>query len=136
MANIIGVDPIEAREWLRSRPSWDFNGKVNQLSNSKILGFVNTLYEAGGEQILISEYDWEIEPVYEGYVFHPDMLIIKLPSRAPERQEIYNIVNNTFPELKARIKYNDNNSDNNLWYFFEPEPQKITVGGREITWYT
>jgi hypothetical protein len=135
MANIIDVEPAEARDWLKSKPSWEFSGKINQISNEKMLEFVDTLYKAGCELVLISDYEWEIEPVYEGDEFRPNMLIIKLPIKAQERQVVFNIVNTSFPELRAKILYKDAGSEK-IWYFFEPDPQKITVGGKEITWYS
>jgi len=135
MANTINVEPAEARDWLKSKPFWYFSGKINQISNKNILEFVDTLYRAGCKLILISDYEWEIEPVYEGDEFRPNMLIIKLPIKAQERQAVFNIVNSSFPELKARISYKDTGSEE-IWYFFEPSPQKITVGDKEITWYS
>ncbi len=73
-------------------------------------------------------------PVYEEDEFHPNMLIIKLPTNVRERQTIFDIVNNSFSELRAKISYKDTGSKE-IWYFFEPEPEKISVGGKEISWY-
>jgi hypothetical protein len=134
VAEIIEVEPTEAKGWLKSNASWKFEGKINKISHEKILEFIDDLYKAGCKEVLISEYDWEIEPVYEGDEFCPDMLIIRLPSEIKMRRDVYRILNHSFPELKGRISYKDTGLEG-IWYFFEPEPQKITVGGKEITWY-
>lgn len=73
--------------------------------------------------------------MYEGDIFDPDMLEIKLPVEAQKRQKAFSIINNSFPELEARINYEDTGSGN-LTYSFEPEPKKIVIGNKEIKWYS
>ncbi len=133
MSEIIDVEQCEAREWLNAHSDWEFIGEVNKISHEKLTELVNNLYEAGSEKVFISEYEWEIEPVYEGDEFHPDMLVIKLPDNN-QRRKIFEIANNSLPELK-RHTHKDSGS-NKLWYFFEPEPHNITVGKKKITWYS
>lgn len=135
MTNIIDVEPSEARDWLKRNPDWDFRGEVNTISRKKIIAFIDALYAAGCELILITDYEWEIEPVYEGDEFHANMLILRLPTSKQKREAIFEILNVGFQELKAKILYKDDGKAG-LWYFFEPEPQKITVGGKQITWYS
>jgi hypothetical protein len=135
MNTIIDVEPKEAKEWLQHNPDWDFCGEVNTISHKEIVSFVDALYKAGCLSILITEYEWQIEPVYEGDEFHPDMLNIKLPFKEQNRQEVFVILNTSLPHQKAKITYKDEGEEW-IWYSFEPKPQKITVGGKEITWYS
>ena len=134
MNEIIEVDPREAIEWLSEHSDWEFVGKINTVSHKNLLELVNKLYEAGSERVYISEYNQEIEPVYEGDEFLPDMLIIKLPEDINQRQAIFGVTNTSMPELK-RHTYKDAGLSS-LWYFFEPEPHKITVSNKEVTWYS
>jgi len=134
MKQIIDVEPSEAKEWLNTHSDWEFNGEVNKISHKKLTELVNDLYKAGCDKVFVSEYEREIEPVYEGEEFLPDMLIVKLPSDISQRQIVFGIANNNLPELK-RHTYEDT-GQNSLWYFFEPETHHITVGKKKITWYS
>ena len=135
MSQIIDVEESEVRDWLERNPAWNFCGEVNTISRDRIVAFVNSLYDAGCESILISDYEWEIEPVYEGDEFHPNMLILRLPASKKKREIIFEILNASYSNLEAKMHYKDGGKKG-MWYFFEPEAQKITVGGKQITWYS
>ena len=134
-SRIIDVDPIEARDWIKDNPSWEFHGKVNNITPNELTRLVHCLYDAGCKSILITDYEWEIEPVYEGDQFHPNMLLITLPNKSESRKKVFKHVNNSYSKYVAKTTYKDTGSTH-LWYFFEPEPQKIKVGNREISWYS
>lgn len=134
MSQIIEVEPTEARKWLKNHPSWEFVGEVNKISHKNLLEFVNDLYKAGSEKVFISEYVWEIEPVYEGDELKPDLLLIELPKSLDKRSAIIETINKSLLDLEAKQTYEDKGSTR-IWYFLEPKPHEITVGSRRITWY-
>lgn len=134
MDQIIDVEQCEAREWLNVHSDWEFVGEVNKISHNNVIELVNNLYQAGSVKVFISEYEWEIEPVYEGDEFVPDMLIVNLPKNISQREVIFEIVNKSLPELK-QYTYKDTGKKS-LWYFFELNPHSITVGKKKITWYS
>lgn len=135
MKKIIDVESIDAIDWLKRYPNWEFSGKVNTISSKEISNFFNSLYQAGCESIVITDYEWEIEPVYEGDEFHPNMLRIKLPKKEHEREAVFNILNKSYSKLEAKMTYKVSGLET-LWYFFEPVPQKIILGNKEIVWYS
>ena len=126
---------MEAREWFKQNPDWEFWGDVNHISHIDLTTFVSDLYDAGCKFIEIFAYEWTMEPVYEDDEFHPDILLISLPEDLRKRQNVLRIVNSRFAKLKAKTTYKESKSER-LMYFFEPEGSTITVGNRKITWYT
>ncbi|HEY44011.1 MAG TPA: hypothetical protein G4O11_08530 [Anaerolineae bacterium] len=83
----------EAEAWLESNPNPNAFAGNRFTSTEEALAFVETLYEHGAREVLVTgirDEDWRIE--LEGGPY-ADVLIIRLPSEPMQRDLLFQIAN-------------------------------------------